>query len=120
VIGLFLVRFNQPVAAWDEGDTEVWVVVGDMPPMFFATDDSPTPADALETYCYFAEDWADHVLAGADLSACFPIKAEPTREHGEMLKSRVANIREMFIPIAGAPDRRSQATDTHAANDSRS
>jgi hypothetical protein len=100
VIGLFLAHFTHGIADEGNGDREVWVVVGDMPAIYFETEDSPTPADALETYCCIAEQWADHVIAGSGVSECYPIPVEPTREHAEMLKSRVASIREMFIPVA--------------------
>ena len=67
--------------------------------------DARTPAEALQLYCAIAEDWAENVLTGRDLSDSYPIPVAPTREHGEMLKSRVHSIREMFVPIAGAADR---------------
>jgi hypothetical protein len=100
VIGLFLARFTRGIGGQGRGDLEVWVVVGDMPMIYFETEDSPTPAHALETYCCIAEQWADHIIAGSGVSECYPIPVEPTREHAEMLKSRIASIREMFIPIA--------------------
>jgi hypothetical protein len=45
------------------------------------------------------------VLAGRDLSESYPITVTPTPEHGELLKSRIASIRKMFVPIGGAADR---------------
>lgn len=104
VIGLFLVRFTRGLPGEGEGDTECWVVVGDMPSMYFETD-ARTPAEALHLYCAIAEDWADAVLSGRDLSECYPIPVAPTREHAEMLKSRCEFITEKFIPIAGDPER---------------
>lgn len=108
ILALFLVRLNSPVQ-WDgEEDTELWVIVGDLPPAYFATDDSPNPAEALETYCIFMEDWADRVLNGEDLEGAYPIAAPPTEEHARMLKSRLEFIRQSVIPIVdvgrnGAP-----------------
>jgi hypothetical protein len=68
--------------------------------MHFETDDAPTPAIALRLYCAIAQDWADNVLAGRDLSDSYPIPVAPTREHAEMLLSRVENIRKNYIPLA--------------------
>jgi hypothetical protein len=104
VIGLFLVRFAEGIPGEGEGDTECWVVVGDLPSMAFESD-MRTPGDALRLYAAIAEDWADNVLAERDLSASYPIPIAPTKEHAEMLKSRVAFIRKELVPIAGAPDR---------------
>lgn len=75
-------------------------MVGDLPPMHFETDDTPTPALALHLYCAIAQDWADNVLEGRDLSESYPIEASPTREHADMLLSRVDFIRKEIIPLA--------------------
>ena len=102
VLALFLVRFARPIERGElTGETEVWVVVGDVPSMVFETELTPMPADALGLYCAIAQDWAENVLGGGDLSASYPIPVAATREHAEMLLSRVDHIREAFIPIAG-------------------
>jgi hypothetical protein len=73
--------------------------------MHFETDDSPTPALALQLYCAIAQDWADNVVSGRDLSDSYPIEVAPTGEHAEMLLSRIAFIRRELIPLAaGSPD----------------
>lgn len=100
IIGLYLVRFEHGIASGEgRGDEEIWVVVGDMPSIYFETEDIPTRADALGVYCNIAEDWADHVIAGDDLAECYPIPVEPTLEHARMLTSRIATIRKDFIPL---------------------
>ena len=75
-------------------------MVGDLPSMHFETDDTPTPALALQLYCAIAQDWADTVLAGGDLSDSYPIPVAPTREHAEDLLSRIDFIRTKLIPLA--------------------
>ena len=97
ILALFLVRF---APGGKPEDRERWLVVGDLPSMHFETDDAPTPAVALRLYCAIAQVWADNVLAGADLSDSYPIPVEPTREHAEMLLSRVEFIRTKLIPLA--------------------
>lgn len=97
ILGLFLVRFDRPRRP---EDTERWAVVGDLPPMHFETDDTPTPALALQLYCAIAQDWADNVLAGRDLSESYPIEVAPTAEHANMLLGRVDFIRTEFVPLA--------------------
>lgn len=77
------------------------MVVGDLPSMHFETDDIPTPALALRLYCAIAQDWADNVLEGRDLSDSYPIEVAPTREHAEMLLGRVEFIRTKLWPARG-------------------
>lgn len=100
IIGLFLVQFESPTAP---EDAERWTVVGNLPSMHFETDDTPTPALALRLYCAIAQDWADNVLEGRDLSDSYPIDVAPTREHAEMLLGRIDFIRRELIPLAEPP-----------------
>jgi hypothetical protein len=97
IVGLFLMRFEP---GGKPEDAERWVVVGDLPSMHFETDDTPSPALALQLYCAIAQDWADNVLEGRDLSDSYPIPVAPTREHAEMLLSRIDFIRTELIPLA--------------------
>lgn len=97
ILGLFLMRFKP---GGRPEDAERWVVVGDLPSMHYETDDTPTPALALRMYAAIAQDWADNVVAGRDLSDSYPIEVEPTREHAEMLLGRVEFIRNELIPLA--------------------
>lgn len=97
VIGVFLMRFAPGGRPWD---AERWVVVGDLPSMHFETDDAPTPTLAIQLYCAIAQDWADSVLAGRDLSDSYPIPVDPTAEHAEMLLSRIDTLRRTFLPEA--------------------
>lgn len=97
IIGLFLAR-REPGTKPE--DRERWVVVGNLPSMHFETDDTPTPALALRLYCAIAQDWADNVLAGRDLTDSYPIPVAPTKEHAEMLLGRIDFIRTKLIPLA--------------------
>jgi hypothetical protein len=97
MLGLYLMRF-QPGGKPE--DRERWVVVGDLPSMHFETDDAPKPWLALELYCAIAQDWADNVMAGRDLSDSYPIPVAPTREYAKMLLSRIDFIRREFVPLA--------------------
>jgi hypothetical protein len=97
ILALFLAR-REPGTRPE--DAERWVVVGNLPSMHFETDDAPTPAVALRLYCAIAQDWADNVLDGRDLSESYPIPVSPTRQHAEILLSRIDFIRTKLIPMA--------------------
>lgn len=101
MVGVFLVKFATPVTRGElAGATEMWAVAGDLPAMCFETNDARTPSDALRLYCGIAEDWAQTALAGGDLSQCYPIPVEPSREHAELLLSRIEFLRKELIPLA--------------------
>lgn len=95
ILALYLVRFEHPIEAM--GDKELWVVVGDLPTMYFVTDHAKQPSSALEAYCELADDWADAVQNDGDLSQVYPIP-EPTRERADMLLKITSFIRAEIIP----------------------
>lgn len=100
IAALFLARFEHSIGGEVSGDTEVWVMVGDLPPAYFVVDESPSPAEALEVYCELMEDWVHKVIAGTDLSASYPVSVEPTVEHAQLLRGRIEFIRDKLIPLA--------------------
>jgi hypothetical protein len=100
IAALFLARFERGIEGGGNGDKELWVMVGNLPAAYFVVDECHRPAEALEVYCELMEDWADNVMAGADLSASYPVSVEPTIEHAHMLKGRIEFIRERLIPLA--------------------
>jgi len=97
IIGLYLMRF---APGGKPEDRERWLVVGDLPSMNFETDNTPEPWLALKLYCAIAQDWADNVLDGRDLSDSYPLDVAPTKEHAQMLLDRISFIRKEFIPLA--------------------
>jgi hypothetical protein len=78
-------------------DDYVWVVVGDLPPLYITTENAPNPACALDGYLGAIQRWVDFVLNGKIHEKCPPVKAEPTKEHGEMLKQRIKFINEEIL-----------------------
>jgi hypothetical protein len=103
VVGVFLFHID-PAPGVDEW---LWVVAGDLPTAYLVTDEAPDPASALEAYCNLMSDWAEAVRAGRDLADVFPVAAEATLEHAEMLANRVSFLRARVIPsfsVGGAAD----------------
>jgi hypothetical protein len=93
VIGLFLVRFTEPAGGVDD---ELWVVSGEVPPAYFVTDEAPTPAEALSTYCDLMDTWVEAVLDNGDLDEAFPVDLTPTPQHAEALRTQLAFIRQLI------------------------
>jgi hypothetical protein len=78
-------------------DDYVWVIVGDLSPLYITTEDAPNPACALNEYLGAMEKWVDFALNGKIDEKCPPVEAEPTKEHGEMLKQRIKFIDEEIL-----------------------
>jgi hypothetical protein len=89
VVAVFLFHIRP---SRQEVDDLVWVVVGDLPPLYLATDDAPNPACALDGYVGAMDEWADAAIAGGDVSRLVPVDAEASSENAERLKKRLAFI----------------------------
>jgi len=100
IVAVYLVSFDGPLTGELAGETEVWAVVGDLPSAVFETIGAETPKLALRLYCAICEDWAEAVLTGRDLSESYPMAAAPTVEHAEMLRSRIAFLKQEIMPMA--------------------
>ena len=60
----------------------------------------PRPGAGLRLYAGLMEDWAQWVLAGAreEDDEVFPVAANPTEEHANMLLARVEHLRAVIAP----------------------
>ena len=93
VIGVFLFRIEP---AQDGVDDTLWVVVGDIPSAYLVCDDAPDWRAALRAYVDEMRRWISAVRSGKTLDDVIPVRAKPTREHADMLASRLEFI-EMHI-----------------------
>jgi hypothetical protein len=97
VLGVFFLQI-EPGAP--DVDTELWVVVGDVPPAYLVTDDAPTWHDALDAYVFEMQRWVDAVEQGQSIDDVIPVNVAPTVEWAKRLGSRLQFIRESFLSLA--------------------
>ena len=95
VVAAFLVQFDEVIE--DTSDDALWVVVGDLPSAYVIVEPEDDGVAGLSRYCELMEDWAFNVLKGKSLDDSFPVEAEATHEHAEMLNSRIAFIRTEIL-----------------------
>ena len=84
-LGVFLFRVQVHDASVPEW---IWVVAGDLPPLYIGAEDASTAQEALDGYVGAIQGWIDAVQHGGSLADAPPVDVEPTREHAEMLASR--------------------------------
>ena len=95
IVAVFIVEFLQKIQGHDE---ELWVVVGDVPSAYLVVEPMDDEAQALERYCELMDQWITAVRNADDLSKVFPVSAEPTVKHADMLRSRIELLRSALIP----------------------
>jgi hypothetical protein len=94
VEGVFGVFLAEAEPAAPDVDREVWVAVGDLPPLYLVTDDLETPEEALTAYIDHRRAWVDAVRANHSVADLAPVNVEPTREWAAALATRLRLLDE--------------------------
>jgi hypothetical protein len=96
VVAVFLFR----ICPKREGiDDLLWVVVGDLPPAYLVTDNSPSPALALEGYVELMSEWVEAATNGKPVDGLVRVNVAPTPENAKLLESRLAFLNNEIIPL---------------------
>jgi hypothetical protein len=85
------------IAPLGKADSQLWVLVGDVPPAYLVTDDLPNPALALQAYLDHMEAWVRAVEAGEDTAALMPVNGAPTPDNALALRTRIAFLRRELL-----------------------
>lgn len=96
VIGVLLFEI---ISSEPEVDDTLWVITGDLPPAYLVTDDAENWQEALKCYVYEMRLWVEAVKNGESLDDVIPVDVAPTKEHAEMLESRLQFIEDNMINV---------------------
>ena len=93
-VGVFLFRIEpgQPeVPEW------IWVIAGDLPPLYIGSEDASTPREALDGYVGAMQSWIEAVRAGRPVDDEAPVDVDPTGENADALDSRLEFIEKELL-----------------------
>jgi hypothetical protein len=96
IVAVFLFRVEP---SRPEVDEWMWVVVGDLPPAYVASEDCLTPGSALDGYIGEMDDWVRAVEEGRPIDEVIPVNAPPTSEFAQRLKARLDFLHERILPL---------------------
>jgi hypothetical protein len=96
VVAVFLFRIRP---RREDIDDLLWVVVGDLPPAYLVTDNSPSPNLALEGYVESMSDWVQAATKRQPVDSLIPVNVAPTPENAKLLQSRLAFLNKEIIPL---------------------
>jgi hypothetical protein len=74
----------------------LWVIVGDVPPLYLVTDELPTPRSALASYIGWRRAWVDAVRHGDPVDDLPPVDVPATDASLDRLASRLDFIENML------------------------
>ena len=80
-------------------DDLLWVVVGDLPPAYLVTDNSPSPNLALEGYVELMSEWVEAATNGKPVDELIPVNVAATPENAKLLQPRLAFLSAEIIPL---------------------
>jgi hypothetical protein len=102
--GVVVVLLLRIVPTQEDVDEWLWVIVGDLPPAYVVTDDSPNAAAALDRYIGEMERWVAAVKAGEPLDDVIPVETsggaeplEPTPERADDVARRLRFLDEEIL-----------------------
>jgi hypothetical protein len=78
-------------------DTAVWIVVGDLPTAYIDTESAKNKYEAIKCYVGIMEDWVKYVKEGKPLKNVYPVNVTPTIENAVMLETRLKLIKEELL-----------------------
>jgi hypothetical protein len=79
-------------------DEFVWVVVGDLPPLYITSEGNPTPCAAMNGYVQEMRRWGEAVRTGGPSEGIAPVAAPARPEYAERLSSRLQTLEESILP----------------------
>lgn len=102
--------FQAEIDPAGNADERLWVVVGDVPPIYLDSPLTATAAEVLADYVAVFREWVQAVRNGEPVDALVPVTyrgslrpLEPTPELVEELSTRLNLIEAMLIPEAARP-----------------
>lgn len=95
IVGIFLFRISPKLVGVDEW---VWVVVGDLPPTYLTCEDSPNPAEALESYMGAMMEWVEAAEKGKSVAQLVPVNVPATPENAASLRARLRFLQQRILP----------------------
>jgi hypothetical protein len=83
----------------DGVDTELWVIVGDLPPGYIVCDNAHNWQQALDAYAVEMMEWVKAVREGRGIEHVIPVNVPATTKYADMLESRCNSIWKLFVDV---------------------
>ena len=93
IVAVFLATIVPSQAGVDE---RLWVIVGEVPPLYLVTEELPTPRSALRSYVEWRREWIDAVRDSRPTDELPAVDIAPTETNADRLAVRLDFI-EMAV-----------------------
>jgi hypothetical protein len=79
-------------------DNYLWVIVGDIPPMYLDRFDVSGTREVVETYIYLVDEWIAAVENKESLEEVYPLDSDTSEASIQMLKERLKFLQDEILP----------------------
>lgn len=95
IAGVF---YFQILPAYPDVPSDIWVIVGDLPPAYMEAELCSNGCEAMELYIDGAQEWVDRVLEGRTIDdTVMPVNVPPEKKWAEELQGRLRFLREHIL-----------------------
>lgn len=94
IVGVFLFKIYP---SGNDIDEWVWIIVGDLPPIYITTEESLNAACALDSYIGAMSEWVEAAEKEESVAELVPVNVAATKENSENLKVRLAMLDEQIL-----------------------
>ncbi|MEN0052501.1 MAG: hypothetical protein AAGC65_02480 [Mucilaginibacter sp.] len=98
---VFCIFLFEIVNTQSSADNFLWVVVGDIPPMYLDVFGPRTTKEVVEDYVNLAEDWINNIKAAKSVESCYPFNVEPNIEFAMLLEHKVSFMKKTLMNNIG-------------------
>lgn len=95
IVSIFLMEIDPVFVGIDQW---LWVIVGDLPPVYLVIDQSPTPIEALRAYIAEMRRWVALAHENKASPDVIPVNKPATSKYAELLESKLNALEEIVIP----------------------
>ena len=89
-VGSIVGVFRATIVPAEPGvDEQLWVIVGDVPPLYLVTEELPTPRSALRAYLEWRREWIDAVRNRRPTDDLPAVDMAPTEANADRLAVRL-------------------------------
>jgi hypothetical protein len=97
IAGILAIFYFQIEPSFDDVDSEVWVIVGDIPPAYISIEDNNNPYMALTGYIFEMRLWINAVKNKKAIDDLIPVNVPPEIKYAEMLEKRLDFIEKNIL-----------------------
>lgn len=96
IVGVFLFKI---IPQNKQVDEYIWVVVGDIPPLYITCENAPNAACALDGYIGAMMTWVDAAKSGKDLDGLPPVNVPSTPENAKKLQLKLDFLEKKILAL---------------------